>query len=182
MKKPTQKQKIEMYESFLHKINSFCIACEDLGIQELVQNADTWSYMHRVGNGEISDRAQQRLITKAFWNLCETPKAYEAISERQKKYTALHTKSPRCPDCNWALYDGVYGMNENCCKGKEIKNPVMMSNFEYNQKFEVKPLWKLNDGQGATLCNKCHVIIEERLTKKLYCDSCKETLNYEKQN
>jgi hypothetical protein len=113
------------------------MCCNDTGVRELVHNADDWSYMHRVGNGEPSEREQQRLITKAFWKLCDTPESDKEVEERQRKYTALHTKSPRCPDCNWALYDSMYGMNEYCCKGKEIKSPVMMSKFEYIQKHKV---------------------------------------------
>jgi hypothetical protein len=38
----------------------------------------------------------------------------------------------------------MYGMNENCCKGKEIKNPVMMSKFEYIQKHKVYEKEKQN--------------------------------------
>jgi len=118
----------------------------------------------------------------AFWVLCDTPKADKVTRERQQRYAALHTKSPRCPDCGWALYDGVYGMNKSCCASKEIEEPVMMSNFEYQQKFGKKPIWKLNSGKGATLCNKCHIIITEGLTSDLYCKECEslETTNNEK--
>jgi hypothetical protein len=104
--------------------------------------------------------------------LCDTPKADKITKKRQQRYAAKHTKSPRCPDCGWALYDGVYGMNKACCSGEEIEEPAMMSNFEYEQKFGIKPIWKLNSGKGATLCNKCHIIIEEALTKDLYCKEC----------
>jgi hypothetical protein len=43
--------------------------------------------MHRVGNGEPSEREQQRLITKAFWQLCDTPESDKEIEERQRIYT-----------------------------------------------------------------------------------------------
>lgn len=87
MRTPTLKQKVEMYEAFLHKINSFIISCNNDGITELVENADNWSYSHRVGNGEPSDREQQRMINNAFWKLCDTPKADKAAEERQKAWT-----------------------------------------------------------------------------------------------
>ena len=38
----------------------------------------------------------------------------------------------------------------------------------------MKPIHKLNNGRGATLCHTCSVIISTGLTKDLYCDKCKE--------
>lgn len=37
----------------------------------------------------------------------------------------------------------------------------------------MKPIHKYNGGVGATLCNKCSVIICTGLTKDLYCTKCK---------
>ena len=37
----------------------------------------------------------------------------------------------------------------------------------------MKPIHKLNNGRGATLCNTCSVIITTGLTKDLYCEKCK---------
>jgi len=93
MKKPTQKQKIEMYEKFLHKINMCVICCDNTGIQELVHNADMWSYAFRVGNGGLSERQQQRVVTEAFWKLCDTPKSDKETEERQKKYLEFKEKN-----------------------------------------------------------------------------------------
>ncbi len=87
MKTPTLKEKVSQYESFLHKINSFIVSCNNDGIRELVQNADIWSYAHRVGNGELSDRQQQQAINNAFYKLLDTPEADKASKERQQKYT-----------------------------------------------------------------------------------------------
>ena len=84
MKNPTLKQKVAQYEAFLHKINMFMISCNNDGIKELVENADNWSYSHRVGNGEPSDREQQRMINNAFWKLLDTPKTDKDSEERQK--------------------------------------------------------------------------------------------------
>jgi hypothetical protein len=84
MKSPTNKEKILQYESFLHKINSFIVSCNNDGIKELVENADNWSYSHRISNGELSDREQQKLINNAFWKLLDTPKADKDSEERQK--------------------------------------------------------------------------------------------------
>ena len=88
MKTPTLKEKVQMYESYLHKINMCVISCNNEGVRELVQNADMWSYAHRVGNGELSDRKQQQIINNAFWKLLDTPKADKDTEERQKAYKA----------------------------------------------------------------------------------------------
>ncbi len=37
----------------------------------------------------------------------------------------------------------------------------------------MKPIHKLNNGRGATLCHTCSVIISEGMTKDLYCEKCK---------
>jgi hypothetical protein len=87
MKNPTLKEKVKMYEDYLHRINMFVICSDNDGVAELVQNADNWSYAHRIGNGEISDRKQQDLINNAFWRLCDTPEADKKTKERQKKYS-----------------------------------------------------------------------------------------------
>jgi hypothetical protein len=84
MKNPTLKQKVAQYEAFLHKINMFIISPNNDGIRELVENADIWSYAHRVGNGELSDKKQQQAINKAFWKLCDTPKTDKDSEDRQK--------------------------------------------------------------------------------------------------
>jgi hypothetical protein len=38
---------------------------------------------------------------------------------------------------------------------------------------KLTPIHKFNSGLGATLCNKCYVIISEGLTEDLYCEKCK---------
>lgn len=38
---------------------------------------------------------------------------------------------------------------------------------------KIKPIHKFNNSMGATLCNKCSVIISTGLTQHLYCDTCK---------
>lgn len=76
-----------MYEDFLHKINISVMCCDNLAVQELVHNADMWSYMHRCGNGEPSEREQQRMINSRFWKLLDTPKADQEREERQRKYS-----------------------------------------------------------------------------------------------
>lgn len=83
MKNPTLKEKVAQYESYLHKINMFIVSCNNEGIKELIQNADVWSYAHRISNGELSDRQQQQAINNAFCKLLDTPGADKVTKERQ---------------------------------------------------------------------------------------------------
>ena len=74
-----------MYEAFLHKISMACTCMDNLAIQELVQNADAFSYAHRQGNGMLTDKQQQELINSKFFKLLDTPKADKALEERRNK-------------------------------------------------------------------------------------------------
>lgn len=38
----------------------------------------------------------------------------------------------------------------------------------------MKPIHKFNNGRGATLCNRCRVIINTGFSEALYCDKCLE--------
>ena len=71
MKTPTLREKVEKYEEFLHLLNMACTCSNNEMAKALVENADRWSYAHRVGNGELSDRKQQACINAAFHSLCD---------------------------------------------------------------------------------------------------------------
>lgn len=72
MRKMTQKEKIRQYEDFLHKINIAQTCMNSKMIQQLVSNANAWSYAHRVGNGGNSEKEQQELIDNRCRKLCDT--------------------------------------------------------------------------------------------------------------
>jgi hypothetical protein len=72
MKTPTLREKVEKYEEFLHLLNMACTCSNNEMAKQLVENADRWSYAHRVGNGQLSDRKQQACINAAFHALCDT--------------------------------------------------------------------------------------------------------------
>ena len=42
----------------------------------------------------------------------------------------------------------------------------------------INPIHKFNDGEGATLCNRCRTIISKGHTQELYCDECKQVWYY----
>ena len=87
MKTPNDKEKIVMYERYLHALSIMCTCTDNFGAKELVTNADIWSYAHRVSNGELSDDEQQKVIDNAFWKLLDTPETDAITKERQRKYT-----------------------------------------------------------------------------------------------
>jgi hypothetical protein len=69
MNTPTLEEKVVQYEQFLHNINMMTISGNGSGIRTLLNNADSWSYAHRVGNGELTEEQQQEIINRNFWNL-----------------------------------------------------------------------------------------------------------------
>jgi len=86
MKTPNLRQKVDQYETFLHKINSFIVSCNNDGIRELVENADNWSYSHRRGEF-LTDKQREKIINDMFWKLLDTPKSDKETSERQANYS-----------------------------------------------------------------------------------------------
>lgn len=69
-KKPTLKEKVEVYEHFLHRINFHrTITMNEKAIFKLLELADSWSWAHRAGNGEGGEKEQEERINRAFDNL-----------------------------------------------------------------------------------------------------------------
>lgn len=79
------KEKVEIYENFLHKINMFLTCCNSEGVTELIHNADMWSYAHRRGE-TLSDKQRDKLVLDYLKKLCDTPNTDKATKERQQKY------------------------------------------------------------------------------------------------
>ena len=79
------KEKIKIYEDFLHKINLFVTTCNNDGVAELIHNADMWSYAHRRGE-YLTDKQRDKIILDCLKKLCDTPNADKATEERQQKY------------------------------------------------------------------------------------------------
>lgn len=71
IKSPTNKDKIKMYEDFLHQINMSSICMNNDAIHQLIKNANNWSYAHRKGNGIMTEKEQSNCVNQAFWNLCK---------------------------------------------------------------------------------------------------------------
>lgn len=69
----TDKEKIEMYESLLHRIQMyFSVVMDPIKIKRLLSNISSWSYAHCSGNGMLSDEEQQERIDRAFDKLLDT--------------------------------------------------------------------------------------------------------------
>lgn len=66
------KEKVEVYEAVLHQINLYSsITMDSEKIGELIDAINAWSYAHRQGNGEYTDKQQQALIDAKFNRLKE---------------------------------------------------------------------------------------------------------------
>ena len=71
-KKPTQKQKIEMYEKFLHDIQMYSVCGRADLIKILIDNACSWSYAHRCGDC-YSEKQTDKIVNAKFWKLTTVP-------------------------------------------------------------------------------------------------------------
>jgi hypothetical protein len=57
----------EVFRRVFHHINTHSsITMNAERMQEIIGAICSWSYAHRVGNGELSDEEQQELIDRAF--------------------------------------------------------------------------------------------------------------------
>jgi hypothetical protein len=73
-KKPTLKEKVEIYEAFLHRINFHrSITLNEKAIFKLLELADNWSWAHRAGNGEGGEKEQDERVNHAFEKLRVLP-------------------------------------------------------------------------------------------------------------
>ena len=70
VKRPTQKEKIAVYEDLLHLIQLHAaVTMEPDKVQSLINRICAWSYAHRAGNGEKSEDRVIAEIDAAFWKL-----------------------------------------------------------------------------------------------------------------
>lgn len=67
----SDKEKIRVYEEFLHTLQMYTVVMDAGAIGKLVGNACDWSYAHRVGNGQHSDEEQQAIVDKTFKKLTD---------------------------------------------------------------------------------------------------------------
>lgn len=69
-KQPTLHEKIRVYEQLLHDLYFHStVTMNHQGVMALLNKVGAWSYAHRAGNGELSEKDQQQRINSAFWNL-----------------------------------------------------------------------------------------------------------------
>jgi len=63
----SDKEKIEMYETLLHKIQLCSEVCMDsVKVGKLIRNICRWSRAHRIGNGEIEEERVDSMIESCF--------------------------------------------------------------------------------------------------------------------
>lgn len=68
--KITKDEKIKMYEGLLHDLQMFyAVTLNSAQVKKLLDNIAAWSYAHRQGNGELTDKEQQEHIDFHFTRL-----------------------------------------------------------------------------------------------------------------
>lgn len=73
-KKPTLKEKVEVYESFLHRINFHrSITMNEKAITKLLDLADAWSHAHQLISSEGGLKEQEERVNGAFDKLRSLP-------------------------------------------------------------------------------------------------------------
>ena len=61
----TLKEKVQIYEGFFHQIQlHYAVTMNQGKVLDALNIIDSWSYAHRVGNGQYSDQVQQKCIDK----------------------------------------------------------------------------------------------------------------------
>lgn len=69
---PTTAEKIRVYEQLLHDIQLYStVVMDGKKVGKLIDNINSWSYAHRVGNGEYSEEEQDAIVAKAFKKLLD---------------------------------------------------------------------------------------------------------------
>ena len=57
----------EVFRRVFHHINTHFSITHNAGkMHEIIHAISSWSYAHRVGNGELSDEEQQERVDRAF--------------------------------------------------------------------------------------------------------------------
>jgi len=66
----TDAEKVAIYEQFLHLLQLHAeVVMNSEKVRTLINNACRWSYAHRVGNGELTEEEQARIVERALQNL-----------------------------------------------------------------------------------------------------------------
>lgn len=72
----TEKERIKKFREFLHLLQFNAeVVMNSKNVQRLINNACSWSYAHRIGNGEFTDAAQMRIVDQATTRLCDLDNA-----------------------------------------------------------------------------------------------------------
>lgn len=68
----TDKEKVIQYEALLHLIQMHAqVTMNPEKVSKLISNICTWSYAHRVGNGEYSYEQQAEIVKRNFDKLLD---------------------------------------------------------------------------------------------------------------
>lgn len=88
VKYPSDKKKIEVYESLLKDIARNVDFYNDKNVSHLLRNISRWSYAHRCGNGELTEEEQYDTVVKEFHRLRELGR-YDPVESNTSDQTNL---------------------------------------------------------------------------------------------
>lgn len=72
----------------------------------------------------------------------------------------------------WPVCKHIWNVGDSCRRNNSCTYP------DCTEEGSLKPIYKLNDGNGATLCHHCRTIISTgKPSKKLFCKECQEKRN-----
>lgn len=66
---PTLREQVTAFHKIMHAFNCVANGGRSDHVHAIVSAMSEWSYSHRVGNGELGEREQQRRVNRAFWHL-----------------------------------------------------------------------------------------------------------------
>lgn len=97
---------------------------------------------------------------------------YRYIAEANPYYQAYFLNAPlKDGECEyyWHRCKHIWNVGDSCSKNNSCTFP------DCDEDGPLKPIYKLNDGNGATLCHHCRIIISTgKPSKKLFCKECQE--------
>lgn len=66
-----KEDRLAIYEKFFHQINVYCITMNQEKIKDAVSLINSWSYAHRIGNGEHSEYQQKKIVENVIKKMDE---------------------------------------------------------------------------------------------------------------
>ena len=67
-----EREELELFRHLMHRIQMhYAITLNSEEVKNMLKLIDSWSYAHRVGNGQLTEEEQQEKVDKALQNIEE---------------------------------------------------------------------------------------------------------------